>query len=136
MKTNSKEVLGWGVALVLAAGLTSAIAGPGPQYWQQQDKIRAENAAKAQAAQTARPADPPAMACASCKTTKVEEFSAMNVSGKYAPHYTTIGSKHECASCGGAVATVRGRTTNDMKANCPICAKARAASAACCPATS
>ncbi len=138
MKTITLKVLGWGSALVLVAGLTSsAIAGPGPQFWQQQDKIRAENAAKAKAAaQAAKPAETPAMACANCKTTKVEEFSGTNGPGRFAPHYTVIGTKHECASCGGAVTTVRGNATNDMKANCPICAKAKAANAACCNATS
>ena len=137
MKTITQKMLGWGSALVLVAGLTSsAIAGPGPQFWQQQEQLRAQNAAKAKAAATvAKPAETAAMACAACKTAKVEEFSATNVSGKYAPHYTTIGSKHDCAACGGAVATVRGKTTNDMKANCPICAKAKAAGAACCTAT-
>lgn len=137
MKTITQKILGWGSGLVLVAGLTtSAIAGPGPQFWQQQEQLRAQNAAKAKAAAAvAKPADTPAMACAACKTTKVEEFSAMNVSGKYAPHYTTIGAKHECSACGGAVATVRGKTTNDMTANCPICAKAKAATAACCTTT-
>jgi hypothetical protein len=136
MKTTFKNILGWGSVLALAAGFTSsAIAGPGPQYWQQMERARAERAKAAVVAPTAKPADTPAMACASCKTSKVEEFSPMNVSGKYAPHYTTVGSKHECSACGGAVATVRGKTTNDMKANCPICAKAKTAGAACCNVT-
>lgn len=139
MNTSLKNLLGWGSILALVAGFTSsAIAGPGPQYWAQQNaaaKARAD-AAKQTAAAPAKPADTPSMACAACKTSAVQEFSPMNVSGKYAPHYTTVGSKHECASCGGEVATVRGKTTNSMKDNCPICAKAKTASAPCCNATS
>lgn len=137
MKTSTHKILGWGSALVLIAGfVTSAIAGPGPQYWQQQEQIRAANAKAKAAAVAAQPKAIAVMACGNCKTSVVEEFSALNVSGKYAPHYTPIGARHECASCGGAVATVRGKTTNDMKANCPICAKAKAASAVCCTTTS
>jgi hypothetical protein len=122
---------GVSLSLLASALLASlALAGPSPQYWQQQEKIRAENA-KARAA-TVTPAQPAAMACASCKTTRVEEFSAINVSGKYAPHHTTVGSRHECAACVGVVVTVRNRTINDMKANCAVCAQARGVATACC----
>ena len=138
MKTSTQKILGWGSALVLVAGLTStAIAGPGPQFWQQQDKIRSENAAKAKAAaQAAKPADTPAMACASCKTTDVRDSKYVGPGGKGHMEWFTVGTKHSCSACGGAVTTVRGKTTNDMTANCPICAKAKAANAACCTATS
>lgn len=138
MKTNTQKILGWGSALILVAGLVSnAIAGPGPQFWQQQDKIRAENAAKAKAAaQAAMPADKPAMACASCKTTDVRDSKYVSPGSKGHVEWTTIGTKHSCSACGGAVTSVRGKTTNDMTANCSICAKAKAASAACCNATS
>lgn len=138
MKTITQQILGWGSALVLVAGLTSsALAGPGPQYWQQQDKIRAENAAKAKAAApTVKPADTPAMACASCKTEAVREFRSSQAGGKVPARFYTVGTKHSCSACGGAVTTVRGTTTNDMTANCPICVKAKAANATCCTATS
>lgn len=133
MKTITPKYFGWGFALVLAAALTSAaIAGPGPQYWQQQDKIRAENAAKAQAA---KPSDAPGMACASCTTTDIRDSKYVGPGGKGHYEWTTVGTKHACSACGGAVTTVRGNTTNDMTANCPICAKAKAANAACCNAT-
>ena len=138
MKTITQKILGWGSALVLVAGLTSsAIAGPGPQFWQQQEQMRAQNAAKAKAAaQAAKPADTPAMACAACTTTAVREFHAGNAGGKVPARDEVVGSKHTCTACGGAVTTVHGNTTNDMKANCPICAKAKAAGAACCTAAS
>jgi len=138
MKTITQKILGWGSALVLVAGLTSsAIAGPSPQFWQQQEQLRAQNAAKAKAAAVAgKPVDASAMVCASCKTTAVREFHAGNAGGKVPARDEVVGSKHTCSACGGAVTTVRGNTTNDMTANCPICAKAKAASAACCTATS
>ncbi len=138
MKTITQKILGWGSALVLVAGLTSsAIAGPSPQFWQQQEQLRAQNAAKAKAAAVAaKPAEASAMACASCKTEAVREYRSSQAGGKVAARFDTVGTKHSCSACGGAVITVRGNTTNDMTANCPICAKAKAASAACCTATS
>lgn len=138
MKTITQNILGWGSALVLAAGLTSAaIAGLGPQYWQQQEQLRAQNAAKAKsAALVAKPADASAMACASCKTTDVRDAKYVGPGGKGHYEWVTVGTKHSCSACGGAVTTVRGNTTNDMMANCPICAKAKAANATCCNATS
>lgn len=138
MKTITQKILGWSSALVLVAGLTSsAVAGPGPQFWQQQEQLRAQNAAKAKiAAPAATPADNPAMACASCKTIDVTQSRPSGAGGKVAARNDKIGTKHSCTACGGAVTTVRGNTTNEMTANCPICAKAKAASAACCTATS
>ena len=139
MKTITKTILGWGSVLALVAGITSsATAGPGPQDWQQQEKIRAETAAKAKAAaaQAAKPADIPAMACADCKTEAIREYRSSQAGGKIAARFDAVGTKHTCSACGGAVTTVRGNTTNDMTANCPICAKAKAASTTCCTATS
>lgn len=133
MKMTLKNILRWDSALALVAGFTAtAIAGPSPQYWQQMEILRAENAKKPQSfAPATKPAET-AMPCGNCKTTKVEDFSATNISGKLAPHYTVVGAKHECATCGGAMATVRRKTTDDMTGNCPICAKAKAAGTACC----
>lgn len=134
MKTITQKILGWGSALVLVTGLASSVmAGPGPQYWQQQDKVRAENAAKAQAVATApKPADAPAMACASCQTSVVREYRPSQAGGKVAARYDTVGATHECTACGGAVTTIRGKTTSDMKSNCPICAQAKVSAAPCC----
>jgi hypothetical protein len=129
------KTIGLGSVLALAISLgTSAFAGPGPQYWAQMEQIRAANAAKANAAKAkaatavavpaAKPADPPAMACAHCKTKVLEESSFTNVSGKIAPHSTVIGKSHSCDGCSGVVTVVRGKVTDEMKRNCPICAKA------------
>lgn len=118
----TRSTLGIGTVLTLAIGIgTSAVAGPSPQYWQMMEKSRAENAVRKVA--SAEKAKPAAMACEKCKTSVVTEFSPTNVSGKWAPHYTPVGSKHECSACGGTIARVRGKTANDMKANCPTCAK-------------
>jgi hypothetical protein len=147
------KTIGLGSVLALAISLsTSVFAGPGPQYWAQMEQIRAENAAKAKAAKAkavtaaevpaakpaaevptaksaavvsaAKPADTPAMACAHCKTKVLEEFSFTNVSGKIAPHSTAIGKSHSCDGCSGVVTVARGKVTDEMKRNCPICAKA------------
>jgi hypothetical protein len=136
MKTTLKNALGWGSVFALVAGFSStAMAGPGPQYWQQMEKIRAENTAKAHAATpAATPAAKPA--CVSCKTDAIREFRPSALSGKIPDRYVTIGSKHECAACGGAITTVRGKTTDDMKSNCPICAKANASKTSCCTTSS
>lgn len=125
MKTSQLiRTLGLGSALALIAGITnSAYAGPGPQYWQQMEQLRAANAARKAAVKTDS-AKPAAMACAACKTSIVTEYSTRNVSGKFAPHFMPVGTKHECAACVGAITKVRGKTTNEMKANCPTCAKA------------
>ena len=107
--------------LALAVGLSSsAFAGPGPQFWAQQTRNQAE-AAKNREAE--KPANPPAMACASCQTTDVREFHPGNAGGKVPARNDLVGTKHECAMCGGAIAVIRGVTTNDMKSNCPTCAK-------------
>jgi hypothetical protein len=76
------------------------------------------------------------MPCAACRTSLVTEYSPTNAGGKWAPSYAPVGSKHECAACGGAITRVRGQTTNDMKANCPVCTKAKADKAACCSLSS
>jgi hypothetical protein len=138
MKTITQKILGWGSAYVLVAGLTSsAVAGPGPQFWQQQEQLRAQNAAKAKAAaQAATPTDASAMACAACKTIAVREFHAGNAGGKVPARDEVVESKHTCTACGGTVTTVHGKTTSDMTVNCPICAKAKDAGTVCCTAKS
>ena len=124
MKTTTQKIIGWGSGLVLVAGLTaSAVAGPGPQSWQQQEKLRAENAARAKAAaQPAKSADTPAMTCANCKTSDIVQHRPSAAGGKVPARDDKIGTKHTCSACDGAVTTVRDNTTNDMTANCPVCA--------------
>lgn len=133
MKTTLKNLLGWGSVLALVVGFnSSAFAGPGPQYWQQQERLRAERAAQKQTAAPTEKTPAAAMTCTSCKTSLVTEYRPTNVSGKLAPGFTPVGSKHECAACGGAIKRVRGQVTDDMKSNCPICAQAKTEKAACC----
>jgi hypothetical protein len=118
----SKNIIGFSAMLALAIGFTTSMfAGPGPQFWAQQAKNRADLAQKAEAA---KPAATPAMACASCQTTDIREFHPEGAGGKVPARSDLVGTKHECAMCGGAITVVRGVTTNDMKGNCPTCAKA------------
>lgn len=119
----TRSTLGFGTVLALAIGIgTSAFAGPSPQYWQMMEKIRAENAVRKVA--SADKAKPAAMACDKCKTTSVTEYRPSQAGGKVPARFDRVGTKHTCDACGGAVTSVRGKTTTDMKANCPTCAKA------------
>lgn len=114
--------LGLGTVLTLAVGLTStAFAGPSSQFWDQQERNRANLAKKAE---SAKPTDAPAMACAACKTTEVRQDRTTGANGRLTVTHDLVGTKHACATCGGAITVVHGKTTNDMKGNCPICAKA------------
>ena len=124
MKTTrlSKNIIGFSSMLALAVGLSSsALAGPGPQFWAQQAKNQADAAKKTE---TAKPADASAMACTSCKTTEVRQDRTTGANGRLTVTHDLVGTKHTCDMCGGAITIVRGVTTNDMKSNCPTCAKA------------
>ena len=117
-----KNVLGLGSVLTLAIGLTSsAFAGPSSQFVAQQEKNRANLAKKTEAA---KPADASAMTCPNCKTTEVRVDRTTGANGRLSVTHDFEGTKHACATCGGAITVIRGTTTNDMKGNCPICAKA------------
>lgn len=110
--------IGRSLGLLLALSLAcSAYAGPGFQYWQSTGKSIAQPSAPAVTA--------PAMGCNACNDTVVTAISATNTSGKLAPHSVTVGSKHECSMCGGAITTSGGKTTTAMTANCPVCANAK-----------
>jgi len=63
-----------------------------------------------------------AMVCTACKTSIVTAFSPANVSGKWAPRYVPVGTKHACAKCGDTSPKVLGKTASEMKMNCPVCA--------------
>src|SRR6266496_1816010 len=117
MKTITKSILGYGSALALAAGLTSsAIAGPGPQYWAHRANDAKNRPAKTE---TAKPSETRAMACLNCKTVDATEYRPSMAGGKVPSRYDKVGAKHTCSTCGGAISTVRGKTTSDMKGNCP-----------------
>jgi hypothetical protein len=120
------------VLIALAAVAGAAFAGPSPQYWQQQDKPRGKAVAKTPAAQPPAKHQPAPMLCPSCKISVVTEYAATNVSGKFAPHFAPVGSKHECTTCGGAITKIRGSVTDQMKGNCPICGKAKPELRSCC----
>lgn len=116
-------MLGFGTVLALTLGIgSSAFAGPSPQYWQQMEKIRAENATMRVA--SAKTPKPGAMACEKCKTTPVTEYRPSQAGGKVPARFDRVGTKHTCDACGGAITSVRGKVTNDMKTNCPTCGKA------------
>src|SRR4051794_29891381 len=109
MKTPMKNILACTSVLALVAGLTSAtFAGPGPQFWRQQEKNRADHASKTPAA---APGNTVAMACASCQTTEVIEFRSGSAGGKVASRYDKLATKHVCNACGGQTTTVHGNTT-------------------------
>ena len=115
MNTNKATLVTATVMAALSLGLVSStFAGPGPQYWAQQH-------AKAVAAAEAK--EQPKMGCPNCKDSVVTTLQSA-AGGKAQMRTTVVGAKHVCKSCGGEIKTVQGKTTNDMKANCPICAKA------------
>lgn len=120
MKTtrNSRTILGLGSILALAFA-TTAFAGPGPQYWAQQAAAAKARAAAAPVSTTQ------AIACPHCKTTTIGKYESVSATDKVKGirHWVAAGSKHECAQCGGTIAVVDGKTQNDMKDDCPICAK-------------
>jgi hypothetical protein len=94
---------------LFAGGLFAAatLAGPGPQYWQQMEKIRAENAVK-------RKAEPSAVNCAGCKTTPIWSVNDRGPASKGAPGGRVVGSTHTCTGCTGSVVTENGKTKNGM----------------------
>lgn len=110
----TKNTLGLGAVLALAFGLSSsAFAGPGFDYWQRMQQQREQKYAQASA-----------MSCLKCKTEAVEQLSSADPVGKGASYFKKVGAKHDCENCGGTITTINGKTTNEMTANCPICAKA------------
>jgi len=107
--------------LVLSLILTgSAYAGASSQQADQMQRQREDGAGQIPVAATVVA---PAMACALCQTRAVTEHSTTNVSGKLAPHSMAVGMKHDCAACGGSLATIQGRITDTMAAHCAICAR-------------
>ena len=111
-----------GIVAFSASITLSAIAGPGPQYWAQQHaKAAAAADAKAQ----------PAITCPKCSDSVVTVFTSGG--GKTPARPSIVGQKHTCKACGGEIKSVQGKTTNEMKSNCPVCTKAQPA---CCKLSS
>jgi hypothetical protein len=129
MKTSpTRSFPAVGLGLFLSALLSSsAIAGPGPEFWLQR-------ARDLEAARKPTPIKAAPMACANCKTTAITEFRPGGAAGKIPARHERIGSKHTCSSCRGEITTVRGRTTNGMQDDCPVCQQAKTEAASCCVA--
>lgn len=111
---------------VLGLGFgNSASGGPGPQYFQQMERIRTRNAAQqSSTAAAAKPGQAPAGACPNCRTTALQESAFHNASGKIAPRAVVVGKIHSCGGCTGVITQRAGHTRDEMNRTCPVCAKA------------
>lgn len=117
-----------GLGLLLSALLSSsATAGPSPEFWLQR-------ARDLEAARKPTPTKSVQMACVNCKTTSITEFRPGGAAGKIPARHERVGSKHTCSTCRGEITTVRGRTTNGMQDDCPVCQQAKTEAAPCCVA--
>ncbi|HVS51624.1 MAG TPA: hypothetical protein VHD62_04655 [Opitutaceae bacterium] len=103
----------------LLVGTTFAVAGPGPQFWQNSNKT---SSAAPGASVAKSDAGSPAV-CGGCKTEAVREFVSTLPNGKGTPRWTAVGTKHTCGGCAGAIATIRGRVTDTMDRSASACAR-------------
>ncbi len=118
----SKNLIGLGSMLALAISLgSSAIAGPGPQFWN-----RASPVTTTKEAEALKPTDTAVMVCGACKTVLVRDAKYVGPSGKGRYEWFTIGAKHKCDHCGGEMSVVRGKTTDTMQHNCSMCGEGAA----------
>jgi len=69
------------------------------------------------------PSDASAMVCGACKTTAITDRQILP-GAKAGTALFTVGSKHECAMCGGEIVTVNGKTTETMQHGCKLCGSA------------
>lgn len=60
------------------------------------------------------------MVCDACKTTTLEDSIHVD---KDSGVPLVMGVKHDCSHCHGSIIAVRGRTTNCMLHECPMCGK-------------
>lgn len=128
VKTQALKFLGLGSLLALALTATSSTVRAGavlPPDWH-----RAAPTVTLSAANAVTPGDTVAMVCGACKTVSTLE-RRLAPGAKAATAMFTIGSKHECAMCGGEVTSVNGKTVDSMQRNCLICG---ANAAYCCAA--
>lgn len=129
---NSRATAGRSLGLFLSLTLAGSLyAGPNAQFLDQMQRQRDQDPAVAPAA--APIAAAPTMACSKCKTQVVQQSSLNSLSGKLAVHSVTVGAKHSCDNCGGAITPINGKTSNQMMGYCPVCAKA---APSCCSAKS
>lgn len=104
-------------AATLVSGFVAAatLAGPGPQYWQQTEKVRAEHVAKHKAEAPAKPAQHPTNRCESCRTTPLWAANDRGPAGKGIPGTRVSGYSHSCSGCVGTNVTEYGKTKSEMK---------------------
>lgn len=122
---RSAKIIGSGSLLALVLSFSvSTYAGPGPDYWQRMERAQADFKARAANSEKApSKAVPAAMACEACQTVVLRESGWIGPPSKGRLAEFTVGAKHTCTHCGGEIKVVRGRTTNTMQHNCPMCGK-------------
>ena len=108
------NILGLGSLLALAISLSPSVvrAGTAPTHG---------GKASIPASAAVAPSDVAAMACAGCKTVDVTERRILP-GAKAGTAIFSVGSKHECAMCGGEIAAVNGTVTDTMLHDCTVCA--------------
>lgn len=125
VKTHAIRFLGLGSLLTLALAVTPSTVRAGsvlPPDWHRATPIVTVSDANA-----VKPDDTAVMVCSACKTVSVLERRLLP-GAKAGTAMFTLGSKHECAMCGGEIASVNGKTVDSMQHNCSMCG----ADAACC----
>lgn len=112
------HIIGLGslLALALSFSASSVHAGPSPQYWYRPEYVT--SGAKPAAVQ---PSNTAAVVCSACKTVTLRDSRHVGPVGKGHEARFVIGSRHECAHCGGTIAVVHGKTTDSMARTCPMC---------------
>jgi len=122
---RSAKIIGSGSLLALVLNFSvSAYAGPGPDYWQRMERAQADYKARAaNPVKTPNMAAPAQMSCEACKTVVLRESGWIGPPSKGRLEWFPVGAKHSCAHCDGEIKVVRGRTTNTMQHNCPMCGK-------------
>lgn len=107
---SAKFSLTTATVLFLGAFAAAAFAGPGPQFWNR----------PAPSPKADQPAAP-AAACPSCKTTDTRVATQHGPAGKGATEWTTVGAKHECAMCVGAITTAQNGSNDAMVRDAMMC---------------
>ena len=122
---RSVKIIGSGFLLALVLSFSvSTYAGPGPDYWQRMERAQADYKAKAASSvKTPNKAAPAQMSCDACQTVVLRESGWIGPPSKGHLDWFTVGAKHSCVHCGGEIKVVRGRTTNTLQHNCPMCGK-------------
>lgn len=105
MKTTSLRSAFAALSTTLALGtfVATALAGPGPQYW---------NKAPAPAAPAAKSAT--ASACGGCSDTTQWKISDRGPAGKGVPGASVASRTHGCTNCSGEVVSTPSQTKDTM----------------------